>query len=108
MQEFIETREFQKRWKELGLTQEDLHKLQLYLLSESTTAPIMQGTGGVRKIRWSRNKGKSGGVRVLYIEFLTNEQIYLITVFGKNEKVNLSDAEKHAIKVFVKIIKGDI
>ncbi|MCR4288924.1 MAG: type II toxin-antitoxin system RelE/ParE family toxin [Candidatus Scalindua sp.] len=106
--EFIETKEFEKKWKRLKLGEEDLRKLQLFLLNNPDAAPILQGTGGVRKIRWSLgNAGKSGGVRVLYIDFNVDEQIYLLTVFSKNEKIDLSQSERNAIKLFVKHLKEE-
>lgn len=65
----------------------------------------MQGTGGVRKVRWAKDKGKSGGKRTIYIDFTDIERIYFITVFGKHEKTNLTNEEKKIIKDFVKSIK---
>ena len=56
----------------------------------------MQGTGGIRKLRWGRGgKGKSGGVRVIY--YYHNERIplYLLTIFSKNERANLAKAEQN-------------
>ena len=62
----------------------------------------MKGTGGLRKIRWAKNRGKSGGVRTLYIDYSKEERIYLITVFGKKEKDNLTHEEKNNIRIFIK------
>jgi len=56
----------------------------------------MQGTGGIRKLRWSaQGKGKSGGVRIIY--YFHNElmPIFLLTLFGKGEKTNLSKSERN-------------
>ena len=59
----------------------------------------MQGTGGLRKARVAlENRGKSGGARVCYIDFVFAETVYLITVFGKKEKANLSKEERNNIK----------
>lgn len=99
---FVETREFSRKWKSLGMTEDDLADLQLYLMCHPDAGDVMQGTGGVRKVRWAKNKGKSGGIRTLYIDFTDIERIYLITVFGKNEKDNLTAAEKNIVKEFVK------
>ncbi len=68
------------------MTDTDLKELQEYLLYNPDAGKIMQGTGGLRKVRWARNKGKSGGVRALYIDFTKDAHIYFITVFGKNDK----------------------
>ena len=62
----------------------------------------MQGTGGIRKIRFAfENRGKSGSVRVIYIDFLMYEKIYLLTAYPKNEKENLSQAERNQMKTLV-------
>ncbi len=105
---FIETTEFQKRWKNLKLTQEDLREFQIYLLENPLVGPVIQGTGGVRKVRWARNDGKSGGVRVIYVDFLEDEETFLLTVYAKSDKANLSEDEKFALKTFVRIIKGEL
>lgn len=50
----------------------------------------MQGTGGLRKVRFAlENRGKSGSVRVVYVDFVVYETIYLITAYTKNEKTIL-------------------
>jgi hypothetical protein len=59
-------------------------------------------------VRWTREgKGKSGGIRVIYIDSRSRETTWLITVFGKNEKSNLSPREKSTIKAFVKNLRGE-
>lgn len=60
---------------------------------------LMQGTGGFRKFRVGRGaKGKRGGARVVYIYRSDRFPVFLITVFPKNEKENLSKAERNALK----------
>ena len=103
---FIETSEFRRRWSRLGLGEEDLRELQGYLLEHPSAGDTVQGTGGVRKLRWARpGRGKSGGVRTIYIDFADRETTWLITVFGKNEQTDLSPEERSEIKRFVKKIK---
>ena len=66
---------------------------------------IMQGTGGIRKLRWVLpNKGKSGGVRVIYIDFISYGKIYLLDLYGKAEKEDLPQNEKKELKKLVKNI----
>jgi len=56
---------------------------------------VMQGTGGIRKFRWaSGNRGKSGGVRVIYYFHNKSMPLFLLTLFGKNEKANLLKSER--------------
>jgi hypothetical protein len=104
---FIETNEFRSRWEEIGMTEEDLRELQNYLLEHPEAGPVIQGTGGVRKLRWAREgRGKSGGVRTIYMDFRARETIWLITAFAKNEQSNISQDEKKAIKAYVKGLVG--
>ncbi len=61
----------------------------------------MQGTGGIRKLRWSaKSKGKSGGVRIIYYYHSESMPVFLLTLFGKSEKANLSKAERNELAKF--------
>ena len=106
---FIEVPLFTKRWKEIGLSDEDLLALQIMLLKNPESGPVMEGTGGIRKVRFAlENRGKSGSVRVCYTDFAEYEVTYLITAFTKNEQTNLSDEEKNVLKKLVKALKDEI
>ena len=97
--EFIILPEFEKQWKHLGLSDDDLKRLQSKLLFDPEAGAVIQGTGGVRKMRFAtENRGKSGSIRVIYIDFLIYEKIFLITAYPKNEKENLTQAERNVIK----------
>ncbi|MEI7740829.1 MAG: type II toxin-antitoxin system RelE/ParE family toxin, partial [Betaproteobacteria bacterium] len=66
-----------------------------YLALHPKAGEVMQGTGGVRKMRWGRGgQGKSGGVRVIYYFHNESMPLYLLTLFSKNERSNLSQAER--------------
>jgi hypothetical protein len=70
---------------------------------------IMQGTGGVRKLRWGRaGIGKSGGVRVIYYYHDEDAPIFLLTVYPKGQKDNLSKVEQNAIRQMATAIKWQI
>jgi hypothetical protein len=65
----------------------------------------MEGTGGVRKLRWSRgSRGKSGGVRVIYYFHSAGMTLYLLTLFAKNERANLSKAERNELATLVGLL----
>ena len=69
----------------------------------------MRGTGGVRKMRFAfEHQGKSGGVRVIYVDFEVYEKIYLITAYAKNEKENLTKEERNAIKRLIAILEQQL
>ena len=103
--EFIYTHKFDREWEEIGLDDDRLRYLELYLQENPQAGKIMQGTGGIRKLRWGLpDKGKSGSIRVLYLYFSTVMKICMFDLFTKDEKDNLSRAEKAALKRIVKTI----
>ena len=105
---FIEVPLFTKRWKEIGLGEDELTRLQIMLLKDPESGPVMEGTGGIRKVRFPiANNGKSGSVRVCYTDFAEYEVTYLITAFTKNEKENLTNDEKNVLKKLVKALKDE-
>lgn len=104
--EFIITREFDSAWKNLGLTDDNLNELEMFLCENPDAGDVMEGTGGVRKLRWALSgRGKSGGARIIYLDIVFSEHVYLITAFPKNEKSNLSKQERNAMKSIVNAIK---
>lgn len=106
---FIQTKGFSRNWDELGLTDKDLHRLENEILKNSEVGAIMKGTGGLRKMRFAyEGRGKSGSVRVCYVDFKVKETIYLITVFAKAEQENLTNSEKNIIKTMISILEKEI
>lgn len=105
---FFETRHFTKKWYELGFTDDDLVSLQQVLLENPKAGDVMKGTGGLRKVRFAfHGSGKSGSVRVCYIDIEGVMEIHLIDVFSKNEKDNLTMAERNAVRAVVEKIKSE-
>lgn len=105
---FIEVPLFTKRWKEIGLGEEELRDLQIMLLKDPESGPIMEGTGSIRKVRFPLvNRGKSGSIRVCYTDFAEYEVTYLITAFEKKEQENLTAEEKNVLKKLVKSLKEE-
>ena len=105
---FIEVPLFTKRWKEIGLSDDELLALQIMLLKDPESGPVMEGTGRIRKVRFPvANRGKSHSIRVCYTDFAEYEVTYLITAFEKKEQENLTDAEKSVLKKLVKALKDE-
>jgi len=103
---FIEVPLFTKRWSEIGLSDTELFHLQIALLKDPESGPVMEGTGGIRKVRFPlEHRGKSGSVRVCYVDFAEFEITYLITAFTKNVQENLTDAEKNVLRKLVKALR---
>lgn len=106
---FIELPLFRSKWLDLGLTDTDLRRLQIELLADPKVGAVMQGTGGVRKMRFAfEHQGKSGGVRVIYIDFEVYEKIYLLTAYTKNEKDNLSKEERNEIRKLITVLENQL
>ena len=105
VREFIYTPKFDREWAKLGLCDDDLNALESFLLENLDAGKIMEGTGGIRKMRWMLpDRGKSSGIRVLYVDFLMLEKICMFDLFPKDVKDNLSQSEKKALKQVVKAI----
>ena len=97
----IETSVFTRRIKEL-MSDDEYKDLQEALVSRPDMGAIIQGTGGLRKVRWKlEGKGKSGGVRATYYWMTEDEQIYMLYVYPKNEQENLTAEQKKVLKLIV-------
>ena len=93
---------FDKQWRDMGLDDDDLQNLQAELLSNPQIGKVIKGTGKLRKMRFALpNKGKSGSSRVLYVDLVLAETIYLIFAYPKNEKDDLTDEERNNIKKMI-------
>ncbi len=88
--EFVEVDIFSKQI--LGiLTDDEYVDLQAYLISRPTAGALIPGGKGIRKLRWGLpDKGKSGGVRVIYYVYLKDYRIYMINIYKKTKQEDLS------------------
>jgi len=92
-----ETAPFQRKIAAL-LSDEEKADLIAYLAEHPSAGVLIQGTGVIRKLRWARRGGgKSGGIRVIYYFYSDLMPLYLLAVFGKNEKANISAEEKQQL-----------
>jgi hypothetical protein len=95
---FIESPVFTSQVKDL-LTDEDYGQFQQCLAAHPKMGDVIQGTGGLRKVRWSvPGSGKSGGVRVIYFHLTADAQIRLLLIYRKGVKDDLVAAEKKALR----------
>jgi hypothetical protein len=89
------------------LSQSERNDVIDYVAATPKAGDLIQGTGGVRKLRWARSgRGKSGGVRVIYYFHSESLPLYLLTVFGKGEKADLSQAERNELAKLAQVLKG--
>ena len=94
----VETPEFQRRLRGL-LTVDERDAFIDHLAAHPDAGDVMPGTGGARKLRSAvRGKGKSGGVRVITFFSGPPVPVFVLTMFGKGEKINLSKFEQNALR----------
>lgn len=80
-----------------------------YIAENYEDGDLIQGTGGLRKIRWTRSGiGKRGGVRIIYYYYDQQAPVYLITAFAKNEKENLTNEDKNFLAALTTQLKAEI
>src|SRR5262249_51310404 len=97
---FIESSSFTD-WVERHLDDRTYMALQQRLMADPNSGTVMPGCGGLRKIRLAdprRQKGKRGGARVIYLHVPEADWIFLLDGYGKEEKEDLSAAEKKVLK----------
>ena len=81
------------------LSDEEREALVFYLSYSPKAGILIKGTGGIRKIRWAReNTGKSGAYRVIYFFYSMEVPLFILNVFAKNEKADISQADRNDLK----------
>ena len=79
--------------------------LVAFIGSNPEAGELIPETGGVRKVRWAlAGKGKRGGARVIYYYHSERLPVFLLAAYAKNEKANLSKAERNGMKHLVPIL----
>jgi hypothetical protein len=98
--QFVESPAF-SRVREDYLDDNGFRQLQAGIAGNPDSGDLIPGAGGVRKLRWKdarRGKGKRGGLRVIYYSFLSEEEIWLMSLNDKDEVSDLSKAQKEQLK----------
>ncbi|HTN15230.1 MAG TPA: type II toxin-antitoxin system RelE/ParE family toxin [Sphingomonadaceae bacterium] len=99
MQAVIETESYLRAAKDAGMSDEERSTAVDLVAADPESGDVMQGTGGVRKARLAgRGKGKSGGYRIVWYFGGGDIPVFLLTVFGKGEKANLTQGERNALR----------
>ena len=101
--EFIEAPAFTRHLPDY-LSDADYADLQATIAANPELGDLMPGTGGFRKARWAnvrRGKGRRGGLRVIYYYFKSDHQIWLMTLYDKDESSDLTTREKKALKTSI-------
>ena len=106
---FVMTEWFDASWRDEGLSDEDLRSLQVDLLRNPAVGDVMQGTGGFRKMRFALpGRGKSSGLRIVYLDIPIFETLYLMLAYPKSAKDSLSAAERTELRQISVSVKKNL
>jgi hypothetical protein len=101
---FVETVAFSRRIATI-LNDDEYSSLQDMLVVRPDAGAVIQGSGGIRKLRWGTSgRGKSGGARIIYYWKATHDKILMLAVYAKGEKQDLTGDE---IKTLRRVVEGD-
>lgn len=99
---FIETHTFTRMVTDM-MSDEEYRGLQNLLADNPERGNIIKGGGGIRKLRYALpGRGKRSGIRVIYYWLKDKSQVYLLVVYPKSQKDNLSDSETAILRKLVK------
>jgi len=100
----VEMEEFLNHSKAI-LSEDARGDLIAHLGANPEAGQLVPGTGGVRKIRWATSgQGKRGGARVIYYYYNQSLPLFALDIYAKNEKANLSEADKRSLKRLLPIL----
>lgn len=101
----VETAPFKAAAKAAGLGRDELERIVVRCARHPDAGDAIAGTGGARKLRFAgRGKGKSGGYRVITFYSGADLPVFLLTVFAKGERSDLSQAERNALARLTKAL----
>lgn len=104
---FIESTIFEK-FRDEYLSDEEFRLFQAELMTNPKQGDVIQGTGGLRKVRVAiKGKGKRGGSRVIYYFLDDKQRFYLLTIYGKSEMADLTSDQKKQLKIFMEAWRNE-
>lgn len=101
---FVELPAFERN-RSHYLDDELFREMQHFLMASPEAGDVMEGTGGIRKLRFSdkrRGKGKRGGLRVIYYWWAEGSQFWLFTLYDKDEMSDLTPSQRKILKEMIK------
>jgi hypothetical protein len=107
--QFVEAPAF-SRYRENYLDDDEFRRLQAHLAVDPESGDIIPGAGGIRKLRWNdpqRGKGKRSGLRIIYYGFLSEGEIWLLTLYGKNEAPDLTARQKDELRRALEVERAE-
>lgn len=108
---FLYLGEFEDKWNNLYPGDQDelaLSALEIAITMNPKAGNVIKGTGGLRKVRFaaiSDQTGKRSGCRVCYVYLEDYHLVLMVTVYAKNQKSDLSPAERAGIKAYIELVE---
>ena len=101
------TRTYERAVRKL-MSEEDRQAMEAAIAADPASAPLIRGTGGIRKLRWAGSgRGKRGGIRTIYFHHAGPGEIYLLTAFAKADREDLRPADRKALSRLIAAIKKE-
>ena len=90
------------------MSESERRAMEAAIVANPSGAPLIRGTGGIRKSRWAGSgRGKRGGVRTIYFHQAGPEVIYMLTAYAKADRSDLTPADRKALSRLVAAIKKE-
>lgn len=103
----ITTSRYERAIRKL-MSEADRRAMEAVIAADPGAAPVIRGTGGLRKLRWAGSgRGKRGGIRTIYFRRAGPDTIYLLTAYAKADRDDLSPADRKALLQLVAAIKKE-
>ena len=101
------TRTYERAVRKL-LGEEARREMEAAIIAAPDAAPVIRGTGGIRKLRWAGSgRGKRGGIRTVYLYHAGPETVYLLTAYAKADREDLTPTDTRALSRPVAAIKKE-
>ena len=101
------TRTYERAVRKL-LSEDDRREMEAAIVAEPDAAPVLQGTGGIRKLRWAGSgRGKRGGVRAIYFWHAGPAAVYMLAAYAKADRDDLTAADRKVLARLVAAIKRE-
>jgi hypothetical protein len=105
MQSVVMTQTFLRQARREGISDEDLEDIAVRIASAPTDGDMIPGTGGARKMRHARHgQGKSGGFRTIHYFGGDDVPVFVLAIYSKNTKANLTKAERNGLAKLLPLI----
>ena len=101
------TKNYERAVRKL-MSEADRQAMEAAIAADPSAAPVIRGTGGIRKLRWAGSgRGKRGGVRTIYLRHSGLDAVYLLTAYAKADRADLNSADRKALSRLVAAIKNE-